>query len=106
MNVAPPWLVQIVTRVADALHKLRRRIIPRHYAIIELGTMSWVAQSVAAFCELGLPDALARGPVTADELASQGFGDRNALFRLLRALAAYDVVRFLGGNLFGLVILF
>ena len=102
MSVPPPWLFRAVTRLADALQKLRRRIIPRRFAAIELGTMSWVAQSAAAFCELGLPEALAHGPRTADELAAQGYGDRDLLFRLLRALAAYDVTKHVGGDRFAL----
>ncbi|HKU67598.1 MAG TPA: methyltransferase [Candidatus Baltobacteraceae bacterium] len=102
MIAPPPWLYRTVARLADVLAKLRRRIIPAHYGIVELGTMSWVSQSVAAFCELGLPHALAHGPRTAQELAAQGYGDRDALFRLLRALAAYDVVEHAGGERFAL----
>jgi hypothetical protein len=102
MNVPPPWLVQIVTRIVDVLHKVRRRLMPRRYGIIELATMSWVSHSIAAFCELGLPEALAYRRVTADELAAQGFGNRDALYRLLRALSAYDVVSCVGGERFTL----
>lgn len=102
MSVPPPWLFRAVTRIADALVKLRRRIIPRHFAAIELGTMSWAAQSVAAFCELGLSDALSGAPRTADDLAAEGYGDRERLFRLLRALAAYDVTRYTGNGRFAL----
>lgn len=102
MSVPPPWLVRVVTRAADMLEKLRRRVIPRQFGIIELGTMSWVAQSIAAFCELGLPAALDASALTADELAAQGFGNRDSLFRLLRALAAYDVVKHVGGGRFAL----
>lgn len=102
MSLPPPWLFRTVTRVADALAKLRRRLVPRRFGVIELGTMSWVAQSVAAFCELGLPDALAHGARTADELAAQGYGDRGRLFRLLRAMAAYDVVKYAGNDRFAL----
>src|SRR5579872_4353112 len=102
MSVPPPWLVCAVTRLADVLAKLRRRIIPRRFAVIELGTMSWVAHGITAFCELGLPEALAKEPRTADDLAAHGYGDRDRLFRLLRALAAYDVVKHVGGNRFAL----
>ena len=102
MSVPPPWVVGVATRIADTLAKLRRRLIPRHFGIVELGTMSWVSQSIAAFCELGLPDALANGARTADELSAQGYGDRDRLFRLLRALAAYDVVRYAGKDRFAL----
>jgi hypothetical protein len=102
VKAPPPWAVDLLTRLADALAKLRRRIIPRRYGIIELGTMSWIAQGVAAFCELGLPDALSGGARTAEELAAQGYGDRDRLFRLLRALAAYDVVDYVGNDCFTL----
>lgn len=102
MKTPPPWAVGVITRVADALAKLRRRLIPRHFGVLELGTTSWVAQSLAAFCELGLPDALASGPRTADELAAQGYGDGDKLFRLLRALAAYDIVKYVDQNRFAL----
>lgn len=102
MSAPPPWLFRVAVRVADALMKLRRRVIPRHFGIIELGTMSWVAQSAAAFCELGLPEALANGARTADELAEKGYGDRDSMFRLLRALAAYDVVEYTGHDRFAL----
>lgn len=98
----PPWAVRIATSVTDALAKLRRRLMPRQYAAIELGTMSWVSLALSAFCELGLPDALAAGPRTADELAAQGLGNRDGLFRLLRALAAYDVVTYRGDGRFAL----
>jgi hypothetical protein len=57
---------------------------------------------VAAFCALGLPQALAEGPQSAAQLAAQGFGDEAKLFRLLRALAAYDVVRYTGEGRFAL----
>ena len=102
MKAPPLWLVRTVTRLADGLAKLRRRLIPRRFAALELGTMSWVAQSVAAFCELGLPQALAGGARTAAELAAQGYGDEAMLFRLLRALCAYDVVRYIGRGRFAL----
>lgn len=101
-NAPPVWLVRTLTLVADWLAKLRRRIMPASYAAIELGTMSWVAQSAAAFCELGLPQALAGGAKSAAELAAQGYGRETMLFRLLRSLAAYDVVRYAGRGRFAL----
>jgi len=101
-NVPPGCLVRAVTRIADALAKVRRRLVPRHFSAVELGTMSWVAQSVAAFCELGLPDAFANGARTSGELAAEGYGNERMLFRLLRNLAAYDVVKYVGHDRFSL----
>jgi hypothetical protein len=102
MKAPPLWLVRTVTRLTGGLAKLRRRIMPPRFAALELGTMSWVAHSVSAFCELGLPQALAGGARTAAELSTQGYGDETMLFRLLRALCAYDVVRYAGRGRFAL----
>jgi hypothetical protein len=102
MSAPPAWLVGAVTRLADVLAKLRRRLVPRRFGVIELGTMSWVSQSLAAFCELGLPDALAERARTPEDLAARGYGERDRLFRLLRALAAYEVVTYVGNGRFAL----
>ena len=100
-----PWVVRVLTRVADALAKVRRRLVPSHFAAIELGTMGWVSQSVAAFCELGLPDALAAGAQTPAQLSAAGFGREDTLARMLRSLAAYDVVRYCGDGRYALGVL-
>ena len=96
MRAPPLWLFRLVAALAGWLATLRRRLLPPHFAAVEIGTMSWVSQSTAAFCALGLPQALAGGAKSARELAAQGFGDEAMLFRLLRALAAYDVTRYAG----------
>lgn len=77
-------------------------MIPAQYAALELGTGSWVALSIAAFCELHLPEALANGAKTARELSAMGCGDEAMLFRLLRALAGYGIVRRVAGDRFEL----
>src|SRR2546426_10254565 len=50
----------------------------------------WVAQCVFVACELRIPDLVAGGPRTADELASETGADPVAMLRLLRALASLD----------------
>ncbi|MFN2449629.1 MAG: methyltransferase [Candidatus Baltobacteraceae bacterium] len=100
--LAASWVVPLFTGCSDMLAKLRRRLMPRSFAAIDLGTMSWVAQSICAFCELGLPDALAHGPRTPADLAQRHFGNEAFLARLLRSLAAYDVVRYCGGSRYAL----
>ncbi len=102
MMLPPPWLVAPLVRISDVLARLRRRLMPREYAALELGTSSWVALSVAAFCELRLADALEHGPANAAQLSAQGYGDERMLYRLLRSLCAYDVVTCTGDGLFTL----
>ena len=102
MEGPPRWLVRALTGVANVLARARRRLLPSHIAAVELGTASWVAQALAAFCELHLPEALAGDAKSPADLASEGYGDADKIFRLLRALAGYGVVRHLGGGMFTL----
>lgn len=48
---------------------------------------SWVAQGVYALVRLGVPDLMADGPVSVEQLAHRTGADPRALGRLLRALA-------------------
>jgi hypothetical protein len=98
----PPWLYRALRAAASALAALRRRIVPAQYAALELGTGSWIAFALAAFCELHLPEALDSGAKTPRELAALGCGDEAMLFRLLRALCGYGVVRRTGPHRFEL----
>ena len=52
----------------------------------------WVAQCVSVACELRIPDLVAGGPRTADELAAECGADPGAMLRLLRALASLEVL--------------
>lgn len=54
---------------------------------------TWLAQACYAAVKLGVPDLLADGPRTAEELATRSGAHPRALHRLLRALAAAGVFR-------------
>ncbi|HZZ65881.1 MAG TPA: methyltransferase [Candidatus Baltobacteraceae bacterium] len=82
--------------------RVRRKMLPPHYAAAELATMSWVSLAVAAFCDLQLPDALAGQARSAKDLSRLGYGNEQMLARLLRSLSAYDIVRAVRGGRFAL----
>jgi len=63
---------------------------------------SWLAQACYAVVKLGVPDLLAGGPRTADELAAATGADARVLRRLLRALAAAGVVKQVAPRTFAL----
>ncbi|HEY0700350.1 MAG TPA: methyltransferase [Micromonospora sp.] len=63
---------------------------------------SWLAQACFAIVTLGVPDLLAGGPRSSDDLAARCGADPRALYRLLRALAAGGVLRQTGGREFAL----
>lgn len=54
---------------------------------------AWSAQAITAAADLGIADALAKGPLTADELAAAVDADAGAVARLLRALMGRGIFR-------------
>ena len=61
-----------------------------------------VSQMIHAAVELGIPDLLADGERTADDLAEASGADPAALYRLLRALASLEVLHEADGHRFSL----
>jgi hypothetical protein len=68
-------------------------MVPPPIAMLELITELWAAQAITAAADLGIADALAKGPLSADELASAVNADADALRRLLRALISRGIFR-------------
>jgi len=64
---------------------------PGPLALIEMIHGGFVSQAIYAAAKLGIPDALAGGPRTIDELAEVTGAHADSLHRLLRALAALGV---------------
>jgi SAM-dependent methyltransferase len=62
----------------------------------------WVPQALYAAAKLGIADALAVGPASADAVAREAKTHPRATYRLLRALATLDVVRESDGGVFEL----
>jgi SAM-dependent methyltransferase len=62
----------------------------------------WVSQIVGTLAALEIPDRLARGPLSFDELSKEIGCDPAATFRLLRASARVDVVSAMTDGRFGL----
>src|ERR1041384_3189311 len=60
--------------------------------ILQIITIFWTSRAVYVFSKLGIPDLLASGPKTADELASATKTHAPSLCRLLRALATTGLV--------------
>jgi hypothetical protein len=75
---------------------------PPSVVILNLVTGVWAAQAAATAARLGVPDQLASGPKTADELAPLVQANPAALYRLLRALASTGVLAAAAGGRFAL----
>ena len=61
-----------------------------------------VTQAIHVAVDLGIPDLLADGERTADDLANASGADPSALYRLLRTLASLGVLHEAGGRRFSL----
>ncbi|MGE0296120.1 MAG: methyltransferase [Pseudonocardia sp.] len=81
---------------------LAERAESPHQRLARLADGFLSTQLLVAAAELGIADALADGPRTADDLAAELRADPTVLHRLLRGLAADGVLREHRGGRFGL----
>jgi hypothetical protein len=92
-KVPPVRVVRAIERARHHLGRLHRRMVPAPIAMLDMITEVWATQAITAAAELGIADALANGPLSADELARAVDADADALSRLLRALITRGVFR-------------
>ncbi|MCW4354347.1 acetylserotonin O-methyltransferase [Hoyosella sp. YIM 151337] len=92
-RLPPIGIVRAVEGVRGALIKLTHWLAPAPVNVLELATGSWVTQAVYTATKLGIPDAVAGGPIDAQRVAEKVGADADATLRLLRALSAKSVFR-------------
>ena len=92
-KVPPAKAVRVVERARHHLNRLQQRMVPPQAAMMDLITGAWTAQAITAAADLGVADALAKAPLSADELAAAVNADPDALSRLLRALISRGIFR-------------
>ena len=95
-RLPPVRVVRAATGVRTAIQGLARRMVPPEVGVLELGSAFMATHAVYAVARLGIADALASGARTAEEVAADLGTDPDATFRLLRASAAYGIVRHVG----------
>jgi O-methyltransferase domain/Dimerisation domain len=66
--------------------------IPPPAAVIGLVAGMWAAKATAVAASLGIPDQLAHGPKTAEEVAKAIGADASAVYRLMRAVTSVGVL--------------
>lgn len=92
-RIPPARLVRTIDTARHHLARLHRRLVPAPVAMMEMVTDMWAAQAIVAAAELGIADALADGPLSAQELAAAVGADADAVRRLLRALMSRGIFR-------------
>ncbi|QLL05492.1 methyltransferase [Mycobacterium vicinigordonae] len=89
----PAKVVRAVDAFRYQVDRFHRALAPPQAVIIDLLMGAWTAQAITAAADLGIADALAKGPLSAEELAIEVNADADALSRLLRALITRGVFR-------------
>ncbi len=77
-------------------------LAPSPAMALGLATAYQVSQALAVAVRLAIPDLLAKGAKRSADLAQETGSQPDKMYRLLRALAAFDVVKDLGGDEFEL----
>jgi len=89
----PGWLIDGIGRVREGLSQIRQAVVPPNLTVFEMVQGSWLTQAMYVASKLGIFDALAGGPATADDIARRVGADPGATFRLMRALAGNSLLK-------------
>jgi O-methyltransferase domain len=92
-TLPPAQVVRVIETVRHHVGRLHQRMVPPPAAMMEMITNAWAAQAITAVADLGIADALAKGPLSAEELAAAVDADADTLSRLMRALIGRGVFR-------------
>ena len=92
-RLPPVRVARAANGVRSALQGMARRMVPPEVGVLELSTAFMTTQAVYAVARLGVADALAAGPRSAEEIAAEIGTNADATHRLLRASAVHGIVR-------------
>ncbi|OBA57474.1 hydroxyneurosporene methyltransferase [Mycobacterium sp. 1100029.7] len=92
-TLPPAQFARAVEIVRYRIGQLHQRMVPPPAAMMEMITNAWAAQAITAAADLGIADALAKGPKTVDELADVVDADADTVSRLLRGLVSRGIFR-------------
>jgi hypothetical protein len=92
-RLPPVPVARAASAVRTAAQGLTRRMVPPSVGVLELVSGLIEASTVYAVAKLGVADALARGPLTAADVADELGTHPDATFRLLRAAAGHGLLR-------------
>ena len=92
-KLPPAKVVRAIETARYRVSQLHRRMLPGPAVMMEMIMNAWCAQAITAAADLGIADALAKGPLTAQELAAAIDAEVDTVSRLLRALMSRGIFR-------------
>lgn len=90
-KIPPARLLRVIERARHLVGQVHRRSAPPAAVMMDMILWAWRVQGISVAAELKVADALAGGPLTADELARRVGADPDALGRLMRALISEGI---------------
>ncbi|MCV7031476.1 hydroxyneurosporene methyltransferase [Mycobacterium sherrisii] len=91
--ISPVQLSRVVERLRHRVFQLHQRMVPPRVVMMEMIMNAWASQAITAAADLGIADALAKSPMTVDELAAAVDADADTLSRLMRGLISRGIFR-------------
>lgn len=92
-SLPPVRMVRAAERMRSALVSLSTHLAPGNVTLLDLAHGNWVSQAVYVAAKLNIADQLANGPLASEVVAHNVGADPDAVFRLMRALAAKSVLK-------------
>lgn len=92
-RLPPVRVARAASGVRTAIQGVARRMVPPEVGVLELSSAFMATHAVYAVARLGVADALAAGPRSAEEVAGDVGTDADTTHRLLRASADHGIVR-------------
>jgi hypothetical protein len=90
-RVPPTRVIQFATGLRSKLQSLVRRMVPPEIGLLELASGAMATHAVYAAAKLGIADVVARGRMSATEIAAEVGSNPDATYRLLRACTTFGV---------------
>jgi hypothetical protein len=101
-KLPPARVVRVVESMRRRIQALNRMMAPAQVGVLEMINGNSVTQAIYTAAKFAIPDALANGPLTAQQIANRVGANPDATYRLLRALATLSLCTELPGRRFRL----
>lgn len=92
-KLPPVWMIRAINRFRSILLKIHQSTFPASVVIYERFTSFWILPAIRVAAELDIAGILEEGPCTVEQLAERTGTNRDALGRMMRALASEQIFK-------------
>jgi len=92
-KLPPVWFIRALNAFRSGLIRLHRMTFPANVVLYERFTSLWVLPAIRVAAELDIAGILEKGPLSIEQLAERTGSDKEALLRMMRALASENIFK-------------